>query len=106
VPNGVHVAVRLWPRAKFDRLIGLVPTAGGGCTVKASVAAPAEDGRANEALLRLLAHAWQLPRRDLSIVAGLASRNKTVRVAGDPHRLSAKLAGAILGLPGPPDSSG
>jgi uncharacterized protein (TIGR00251 family) len=99
--DGVRVAIRLLPRAKSDRLIGLAVTAGGGCTVKASVTAPAQDGRANEALLRLLARSWKLPRRDLSIVAGLASRNKTVRVAGDPHRLSAKLTGEIAGLPAP-----
>jgi uncharacterized protein len=104
--DGLRVAVRLSPRAKSDRLIGLAATPAGECTLKATVTAPAREGRANEALLRLLASAWELPRRDLSIVAGLASRNKTVRVVGDPQRLSAKLAGAIAGLPGPPGGSG
>ena len=68
--------------------------------VKASVAAPAQGGRANEALLQLLARVWRLPRGDLSIVAGIASRNKTVCVAGDPHQLIAKLSGEIATLPG------
>jgi hypothetical protein len=68
--------------------------------VKASVAAPARDGRANEALLQLLARLWRLPRGNLSIVAGAASRNKTVGVVGDPHQLIAKLAGEIATLPG------
>jgi hypothetical protein len=67
--------------------------------VKVSVTAPAQDGRANEALLQLLAKAWRLPRRDLSIVVGAASRSKTVRVAGDPHQLFAKLSGEIASLP-------
>jgi uncharacterized protein len=96
----VRVAIRLSPRARSDRLLGIGAAAQGGRAVKASVSAPAQDGRANEALLRLLARAWDLPRRDLSIVAGAASRNKTLHVAGDPHRLIAKLTGAIAGLPG------
>jgi uncharacterized protein (TIGR00251 family) len=104
--DGLRVAVRLSPRAKSDRLIGLAATAAGECTLKAAVTAPALDGRANEALLRLLARAWELPLRDLWIVAGLTSRNKTVRVAGDPHRLRARLAAVIPGLSGPPNSGG
>jgi uncharacterized protein (TIGR00251 family) len=99
--DGLHLAVRLSPRAKSDRVIGLAATAAGVCTIKATVTAPAQDGRANEALLQLLARAWHLPRRSLSIVAGAASRSKTVRVAGDPVQLIAKLSAEISSLPGP-----
>jgi uncharacterized protein (TIGR00251 family) len=100
IRHGLHVMIRLSPRAKSDRVIGLVATAGGGCALKAAVTAPAQNGQANEALLRLLANVWRLPRRDLSIVAGAASRNKIVRVAGDPQRLSAHLSAELAGLPG------
>ena len=98
--NGLSVAIRLSPRAKSDRLLGIIATAEGGRTVKASVTAPAQDGRANEALLQLLARAWRLPRRDLSIVVGTASRSKIVRVAGEPRQLIARLSGEIASLPG------
>ena len=98
--DGVRVAIRLSPRARSDGLLSVAPAAEGGRVVKASVTAPAQDGRANEALLQLLAKAWRLPRRDLSIVAGAASRSKMVRVAGDPHQLIAKLSGEIASLPG------
>ena len=100
------MAVRLSPRAQSDRLIGLAATAAGECILKTTVAAPARDGRANEALLWLLARAWELPRRDLSVIAGLTCRNKTARVTGDPQRLSAKLAAAIASLPSPLGNSG
>jgi len=93
--DGLYVAIRLSPRTRSNRLLGIAAAAEGGSVVKASVIAPAEDGRANEALLRLLARAWRFPRCDLSIVAGAASRNKTVRVAGDPHRLIAGLSDQI-----------
>ena len=98
--DGVRVAIRLSPRARSDRLLGIVTTAEGGRRVKASVTAPAYDRQANEALLQLLARAWRLPRQDLSIIVGAASRNKIVRVGGEPHQLIAKLSSEIASLPG------
>ena len=97
--DGLRVAIRLSPRGASDRLFGVAATADGGRAVKATVTAPAAAGRANEALLRLLARVWRLPRRDLSIVAGVTSRNKTVHVAGDPQQLKTRLSGVIAGLP-------
>ena len=78
----------------------IAATAEGGRVLKASVTAPAEGGRANEALLQLLASAWHLPRRNLSIVAGSTSRNKAVQMAGDPQQLIDKIALEIARLPG------
>jgi hypothetical protein len=95
----VHVVIRLSPRAKSDRLQGVAATAEGGRAIKVSVTAPAQDGRANEALLQLLAQVWRIPRRDLSLAAGAGSRSKIVRVAGDSHKLLAKLSGEIASLP-------
>jgi uncharacterized protein len=95
--DGVCVAIRLSPRARSEGLLSVSLATEGGRVVKASVTVPAQNGRANEALL--LAKTWRLPRRDLSIVAGAASRSKTVRVAGGPHQLIAKLSGEIASLP-------
>jgi uncharacterized protein len=99
ISDGLRVAIRLTPKAGSDRLLGIAAAGHGRRrALKASVTAPPQDGRANEALLQLLARAWQIPRRDLSIVTGAASRHKTVRIAGDPHQLLARLAGAIASL--------
>ena len=98
--DGLQVAIRLLPRARTDRLVGVAAYAAGGHVLKATVTAPAEAGRANEALLQLLARAWRLPRRDLSIVAGSTSRNKIVRASGDPQRLVEQVAPEIARLPG------
>jgi uncharacterized protein len=90
--EGLPVSVHVSPRAKTERL-GTVDTGPDGrLAVTAQVTAPPADGSANEALLRLLARSWQLPRRDLAIVAGAASRNKIVRVAGDPQELRGRIA--------------
>jgi uncharacterized protein len=97
--DGLRVAIRLSPGAKTDRLIGIAAAAQRCQVLKASVTAPAEGGRANEALLQLLARAWRLRRRDLSISAGLTSRNKIVQLVGNPQQLIDKIAPEIDRLP-------
>ena len=97
--NGLRVAIRLVPRAKADRLVEIGVAAEGGRVLRAAVTAPAEAGRANEALLQLLARVWRIPRRDLSIIQGFTGRNKAVRVAGDPRQLIEKIAPEIDRLP-------
>jgi uncharacterized protein (TIGR00251 family) len=97
--GGLRLAIRLSSRAKADRLNGVRIAADGGRVLTAMVTAPPEEGRANEALLRLLAREWRLPRRDLSIVAGAASRHKTVHIAGDPRQLSDRFADLIATEP-------
>jgi uncharacterized protein len=98
--DGLQVVIRLTLRAKADRVIAVAAAAEGRQVVKVCVAAPAADGRASEALLRLLARAWRLPRRDPAIGARAASRHKRVRVAGDPWRLLDRLGALIAALPG------
>jgi uncharacterized protein (TIGR00251 family) len=97
--EGVHVAIRLRPGAKANRVVAVAPAARGRQELIASVTEPPRNGRANEALLRLLAGAWQLRRRDLSVVAGAAGRHKVVQITGNPKRLLADLARAIALLP-------
>ena len=97
--DGVKVAIRLTPRARTARLEGIVRGADGAVMLKASVTAPPAEGRANDALLALLAKSWGVPRRDLAIVGGAKSRNKTVHVAGDPAELLKRLAALFTALP-------
>jgi uncharacterized protein (TIGR00251 family) len=96
----VRVAIRVSPRSKADRLVGIARDADGGRVLKATLAAPAEGGRANRALLQLLARSWQLAPRDLSIDRGARSRNKVVHIAGDARQLHAKITPEIVRLPG------
>lgn len=99
--DGLNVAVRLTPRAGIERLAAIAETADGRRVLRASITLPPEDGHANEALLQLLARVWRLPRRDLAIVAGAASRHKTVRVTGEPQQLLDRVGAQIAALPGP-----
>ena len=49
---------------------------------KVRVAAPAEAGRANEAVVRLLADTLSLPRDAVTLVSGHGARDKIVQLAG------------------------
>ena len=97
--GGVLVSVRLTPRGRGDRIDAIAHLADGTPVLKASVGAPPEDGRANEALLRLLAAQWGIARRDLTLAAGARDRLKSVLIAVDPAGLLARLGTALAGLP-------
>jgi uncharacterized protein YggU (UPF0235/DUF167 family) len=53
---------------------------------KVRVAAPPESGRANDEALALVADALAVPRARVALVAGRASRDKVVEVAGIGER--------------------
>jgi len=72
-----RVRLRVSPGARRDELVG---RHGEGWKVR--VAAPPEGGRANDAVLDLLARELSLPRRSLSIVSGQTSREKIVQMEG------------------------
>ena len=85
------LALRLTPRSSKDALEGIETLSDGRCVLKARVRAVPEDGKANEALLKLLAKSLDLPRKSLSLESGATSRLKMVRVAGG-HAIAAKLS--------------
>lgn len=88
--DGIRIAVRLTPRARSERIDGVADG-----VLRVSVTAPPAENQANDALLRLLAKQWRVPRRDLSIAAGAKSRNKTLHIAGEPAELMARLASLL-----------
>ena len=45
---------------------------------RARLAAPPVDGKANEALIALLSKKFGIPKRDIEIAKGAASRNKII----------------------------
>jgi|SRR5579872_7218292 len=85
------IAVRLTPRAHADRIIGIETDARGQRVLKVAVAAPPVDGKANAALVALLAACFDVPRSAVTVVSGAAARTKRVALAGDPARIAARL---------------
>jgi uncharacterized protein (TIGR00251 family) len=69
-----------------------------GAAWKIRVTAPPEDGKANDAVVRLLAETLGLPRRDVEIVSGYGAREKVVALAGiGPDEIEVRLASAAAG---------
>ena len=65
--------------------------AAGRAFLKARVRAVPEDGKANAALLKLLARTIGVPKSAVTLVAGHTSRVKTLRLTGDAKRLATAL---------------
>jgi uncharacterized protein len=62
---------------------------------KVRVSAPPTDGRANDAVVRLLADSLDISSADISIVSGHGSRDKTISLAGlESDELERRLAAA------------
>ena len=53
-----------------------------GGRMKLRLAAPAQEGKANEALVEFLAGYFGVPKRNVRIVSGLKSRQKRVMIEG------------------------
>ncbi|MDW3205050.1 MAG: DUF167 domain-containing protein [Alphaproteobacteria bacterium] len=93
--GGLRLAVRLSPRAAADRIAG--PSDGPGATrlLKVQVTAPPADGKANAALVRLLAKTFRCPKTSLKVVSGATDRTKVVAISGNPDDLAARICTAL-----------
>jgi len=72
-----RLRIRVSPGARTTEVVGRQ-----GEAWKVRVAAPPERGRANDALLKLLAETLGVPRTELELVAGGSGRDKIVELRG------------------------
>jgi uncharacterized protein len=85
-----RVRVRVSPGARRGGVAGRV-----GEVWKLRVTAPAEGGRANEAVVRLLADTMDVPRRSVLLVSGHTARDKVVELEGlEAAEVERRLTGA------------
>jgi len=71
------IDVHLQPGAKRNEILGFR-----GNVLYAKVTAVAEKGKANQALLELVANTFGVPQSAVAIVRGQTSRNKVVSIQG------------------------
>ena len=77
-----RLALRATPNASADAI--LLPSQAGSLELLVRTTATAEGGKANEAILRLLAHALGQPVSSIQSVRGETGRTKVVRI-GQPR---------------------
>lgn len=79
------LAVRLTPRASRERVGGMFIDAHGARWLQASVTPPPDKGRANAALVALLAETLKRPASTILLETGDTNRLKRLRIAGGSH---------------------
>jgi uncharacterized protein (TIGR00251 family) len=90
VASTTRVQLRVAPGAKKPGIVGRH-----GDAWKLRVAAPPEHGKANDAVLDLLAATLEVPRASVTLVSGGGSRNKIVELTGiGPEEIERRLATA------------
>ncbi len=92
VADGVRVVIRLTPKVSRNAIAGIAEAGQGEAVLKVMVTAVPEAGKANEALIKLLAKEWGVAKSSISLVAGATDRNKILYIAGDADDLMARLS--------------
>lgn len=91
-PGGTRLRLRVKPGARTTAIVG----AHGGA-LKLSVTAAAERGKANRAVVKLLAEALGLPSSAVTIAAGETSQDKVAEIALSVEALRVRLAARRIG---------
>ena len=95
--TGVTLHVRVTPNAGRDALEGVLTRDDGTVVLAVRVKAVPEDGKANAAVIALLAKALGVSKSSIDVTAGHTARQKTLVIAGDTARLAAALDGLSKG---------
>ena len=96
------LTVRVQPGARRSALLAQLASG----EWKLAVTAPPEDGRANEAVILLVAGLLGLKRRQVSVARGHSSRSKTLAIEGLSDAQVAALLNAHLTTEGHTDAHG
>ena len=86
VENGCLIDIHLAPRSSRNKIVGIFNG-----RLKIAIAAPPVDGKANSALIELLAEELDIPKRSISIVRGQLAKEKCLLIEGNYPDLEHKL---------------
>ena len=89
--DGVSAHVRLTPKGGRDAVDGWAMGSDGAAYLKARVRAAPEGGKANAALIVLLAQTLGVPKSAVKIARGDTARLKRIEVVGEAKVLAARL---------------
>lgn len=84
--DGIYIAIHAQPGARRAQLRGLH-----GEAIKIAISEAAQEGKANRAILDVVAKGLGVTRNDVELASGQTSRQKRVRVHGDPLILKQSL---------------
>ncbi len=76
------IAIHVFPKSGKNAVEGIVKDANGKEWLKVRLTATPEDGKANKALIKILAKEWKCSPSSLTIISGETSRYKIIRKNG------------------------
>lgn len=88
VQNGLRVRIRLTPSGRAVCIDGLMQNVDDKWVLKATVTKAPEGGKANQALIKLLAKEWKLAKSTIEVLKGDTNRNKVLHITGDADQLT------------------
>jgi uncharacterized protein (TIGR00251 family) len=91
----IRLAVRLTPNGGRDAIDGIESDAEGEVYLKVRVTAVPEKGKANKALIVLVAKSLGIAKSTVSLVSGDTARKKILRIDGDPEDLAEKFEAIV-----------
>ena len=89
--DGVRLTLRVTPKAGFDRIEGIERRDDSTEVLRVRVRAVPDKGKANAAVVALLASALGVPKTAIELVAGDTARIKTLEISGDPVLIAGRL---------------
>lgn len=99
-PSGLSLFVRVTPNAGRDVIEGVELRDDGNAVLRLRVKAVPDKGKANAAVVALIAKMMGVPKSAITLTSGDTSRLKTFAIAGDPSELQLQLE-ALSHLPPP-----
>ncbi|MDE1900273.1 MAG: DUF167 domain-containing protein [Alphaproteobacteria bacterium] len=88
----MRMTVRAKPGLSRARGIKIVDIGDGKRAIEIAVAAQAQDGKANAAIIERLAREWGVDKKTITIKAGQTGRLKIVEIAGNGDVLAGLIA--------------
>ncbi len=86
--TGLLLHLRVTPNAGRDAIDGIEMRDDGSAVLRVRVSAVPDKGKANAAVIMLLAKALGVPKSTISLVGGETSRLKTLAIEGNPAQLA------------------
>ncbi len=68
--------------AKNNQIYGWIDSGSDSYSLKISIKAVAEDGKANIAIIKFLSYVWRIPQRNIEIISGHTNSSKKIKISG------------------------
>ena len=99
VEDGILLSIRVTPHGGKEGIGGRWTDSEGRPALIVRVSAPPVEGAANAAVGKLVAKAFGVRPRDVTVEAGATSRQKRLRIVGNTYNLAAKANELLEGTP-------